>query len=424
MYWETWHNSMFRDRNHLGVNGREYFCERISPLIEQLLETNQLEEQLMLNKEIDLSNYLETSCNGTNRRAQIINEIEFIQAEAFSDCAKGKGIGSQDRWEFNTGKDHRGSGYLQALPEDHSFYDELSGSRLDYNLTFQSPGEYFVWVKMRGEGYSNDSIELGWKNSLTGYDSIEAYKSYGWSSKGQWEWEPEFNREPMSINASKGDEITMSIWMKEDGVMIDEIMITSIETLNPKSTDVYSIVPRPVTCLGTDSVFDVEFGQEIFIEVEDFSKCTFGQEDSLSHGWESFSGGNSSSGIFLKALPEDRVHMRDGPYGPGLIYNLEIESPGTYNVWLSMRGNSYNNDSIGVSWIGGSNSTGLVYASFGWDSNGQWEWEPRVTRAPLQFTVTESGLSSIILTMREDGVEIDQILITSNIDFDPINELI
>ena len=179
-----------------------------------------------------------------------------------------------------------------------------------------------------------------------------------------------------------------------------------------------------MTCLGSESIFEVEHGQEAFIEVEDFSMCTFGQEDSLLHGWETFSDDNSSSEIFLKALPEKGVHMRDGPYGPGLIYDLDIKTPGTYYVWLSMRGNSYNNDSIGVSWIEESNSTSLIYASYGWDSSGQWEWEPRVTRAPLQFTVSESGFSSIMLTMREDGVEVDRILITSNIDFDPIIELI
>ena len=37
MYWETWDNSMFRDRNHLGQNGREYFCERVSPVIDEIL---------------------------------------------------------------------------------------------------------------------------------------------------------------------------------------------------------------------------------------------------------------------------------------------------------------------------------------------------------------------------------------------------
>ena len=38
MYWETWDNSMFRDRNHLGHNGREYYCERIAPVIDEIIQ--------------------------------------------------------------------------------------------------------------------------------------------------------------------------------------------------------------------------------------------------------------------------------------------------------------------------------------------------------------------------------------------------
>jgi len=37
MYWETWENSMFRDRSHLGDHGREYYCERIAPVIDEII---------------------------------------------------------------------------------------------------------------------------------------------------------------------------------------------------------------------------------------------------------------------------------------------------------------------------------------------------------------------------------------------------
>ena len=37
MFWEQWDNSMFLDRNHLGFNGREYFCERVAPEIDKIL---------------------------------------------------------------------------------------------------------------------------------------------------------------------------------------------------------------------------------------------------------------------------------------------------------------------------------------------------------------------------------------------------
>ena len=424
MFWETWHNSMFRDRNHIGVNGREYFCERISPVIQQLLESKQLDKDVLVNDNINLEHYLEERCNGSGRSYTINLNIEFIQAEMFSDCSRGEGIGSQDSWRFQSDDSHSGSGYLHALPEDHSFYkDSLNGSRLDYNLNIETEGEYFVWVKMRGEGYSNDSIELSWKNATSGYHVRSVYKSYGWSSNGQWEWEPEFNIEPISFNASVDDQITVSIWMQEDGVMIDEIMITTIQSLNPKKIDVYSIETRPVKCFGSGIQYQLRAGQQLIIEAEDFTSCIHGEAEAFNHRWESFNDPNSSGGTHLKSLPEEHVHMRDGPLGPRLTYDLNVETTGTFYLWLSMRGNSYNNDSIGIGWTDGAVADGMVYASFGWDSAGQWEWEPRVTREPFEFTIDTPGQSSIVITMREDGVEIDQFILTSDPEFDPIKEL-
>jgi hypothetical protein len=36
-FWETWDAGMFRDRNHLGDAGREYYCERISDVLNEHL---------------------------------------------------------------------------------------------------------------------------------------------------------------------------------------------------------------------------------------------------------------------------------------------------------------------------------------------------------------------------------------------------
>ena len=35
-FWETWDEQMFRDRNHLGDYGREYFCERIANVLNEV----------------------------------------------------------------------------------------------------------------------------------------------------------------------------------------------------------------------------------------------------------------------------------------------------------------------------------------------------------------------------------------------------
>jgi len=124
--------------------------------------------------------------------------------------------------------------FLHALPEDVSqYYGDRTGARLDYDLNFSHDGEYFVWIKMKGNSYGNDTIILGLTNGLSAVSPVSKYSSYGWTSEGQWEWEPEFNGPPMSINATIGDQIRLSIWMAEDGVMIDKILITSLNSMTP-----------------------------------------------------------------------------------------------------------------------------------------------------------------------------------------------
>ena len=233
MFWETWHSSMFKDRNHLGVNGREYFCEQITPYIDQMLQEEELPNSVIQRSGVNLTDYLENSCYGINESHYVESEFQFIQAENYSNCAKGDG--NIDKWVFNNDGFFQGSGFLHGLPEDVSqYYDGRRGPRLDYDLNFSEDGEYFVWIKMKGNSYGNDSLTLGWSNGHSTTSPISKYSSYGWTSEGQWEWEPEFNGPPMSINATVGEEITLSIWMSEDGVMIDEILITNMNLINSK----------------------------------------------------------------------------------------------------------------------------------------------------------------------------------------------
>jgi len=114
--------------------------------------------------------------------------------------------------------------------------------------------------------------------------------------------------------------------------------------------------------------------------------------------------------------------MRYEEKGPSLVYELDFESTGTYFVWLLMRGNSYGNDTVGLVWNGGNTSSELIISSYAWDSKGQWEWEPKTSRLPLQINVTKAGNSELLLLMREDGVQIDAILVTDDPLFDPIQE--
>jgi len=423
MFWEEWHDSMFRDRNHLGINGREYFCQRLAPIIDGVLEGDRISDIDSNIGAINLTNYLEDSCNGNDFTTIVDEQYKFIQAESYSNCVSGEGIAFQDRWKFESSSDNKGSGFLHALPEDSSQYKkEIAGSRLDYQLEFSTEGSYYVWINMKGNSYGNDSIGISWKLQGQEYLPIEKYESFGWSSKGQWEWEPEFNREPMIINASANDDVTLSIWMTEDGVMIDEILITTDSNLKPKTIDPHQLINQPLNCEGSDSIWQAQFDGEVTIEAEEYSRCSFGEGESIAHQWIIVEDINSSQGAYLAAMPDERVHMKE-ERGPGLHYDIYFPSSGTYYVWISMRGNSYGNDTVGLNWnFNETDGNMSVIASFAWNSYGQWEWEPQTSQVPLNISVSGGDLATLSVWMREDGVEFDRLIITNDVSFDPYQE--
>ena len=39
MYWDEWPNEAFSDRNHLDADGREIFCERVTPVVDSIINT-------------------------------------------------------------------------------------------------------------------------------------------------------------------------------------------------------------------------------------------------------------------------------------------------------------------------------------------------------------------------------------------------
>jgi len=423
MYWETWHSSMFRDRNHLGVNGREYFCERIAPVIDGILESENISQIDLNTGFVNLSNYLEDGCEGNDVTNDIDLRYNFIQTESYSNCSWGDGFGFQDKWEFKTSNSNSGSGFLQGLPENNDQYKKgINGSRLDYSLKFTTEESYHIWIKMKGNSYGNDSIGIAWKFEGESYSLIERYDSFGWSTSGIWEWEPEFYRDPIMINASKNDIVTLSIWMLEDGVMIDEILITTDKDLKPKNTDPHTLANKPLNCEGSGNSWIVEKEQETFIEAEDYSSCVYGEGKSMNHKWETIIDYNSSNDAYVTALPDERLHVKD-ERGPGLNYDVYFPEGGIYFVWISMKGNSYSNDTIGLNWNSdGIESNMTVIASFAWNSYGQWEWEPQTSQEPLNISVSGGETATLTIWMREDGVQFDRFIITSDENFDPYEE--
>ena len=134
-----------------------------------------------------------------------------------------------DVWTLQTGHFSVGEGYMQALPDnDDNVNDpdiESLSPRMSYPVKFTTTGTYYLWARSEGPDDSSDSFHYGLDGdsfSTNFDDSPSAPKN------GQLEWcstSPGGGR-PTIVIGSPGT-YSVDIWMREDGCMIDRLLLTT-----------------------------------------------------------------------------------------------------------------------------------------------------------------------------------------------------
>lgn len=90
----------------------------------------------------------------------------------------------------------------------------LTAPRLDYFLELKKPGRYFVWVRGFGINHQSDSLHLGIDVKIDwGANVGLGGSTFAWSG-------------PRAFNVEKPGLHTFSIWMREDGAIVDRILFT------------------------------------------------------------------------------------------------------------------------------------------------------------------------------------------------------
>lgn len=116
-----------------------------------------------------------------------------------------------------------GDGFM-SVPDEGRLNDPFKpdGARLDYALRFTKPGKWFLWVRANGNNDGGQYLHAG-----IGLDPGD------WGIKlrtghGRYAWTrfPEFNI------AKPGDHL-LSIWMCEDGAMLDRMILTTDPAFKP-----------------------------------------------------------------------------------------------------------------------------------------------------------------------------------------------
>ncbi len=184
-----------------------------------------------------------------------------------------------------------GTSGMQALPNSGSSNDTGYASnspRLDFEVDFVKTGTHYIWIRAWGSGGNDDSCHVG----LDGREIDTCDRMSGWSGNYTWS-NGTMDVPPSTFEVSSVGFHTLNIWMREDGIIIDKIILTTNPDYEPTGdgppesqrgprvkasqaipSDGSSDVPRDVVLSWTPGIFANEHDLYIGTNFEDVNQAT------------------------------------------------------------------------------------------------------------------------------------------------------
>lgn len=238
MYWEEWPSEAYSDRNHLDAEGRGVFCKRVTPIIDAILNGSD-PLSVVINPDV----YEIPIKAGPNIESCVGSGLEFvedsgvvsIEAEDYTHCLYGLWQAMDSQWEFDSEiSGYNGDGYVVANPDVKvRMGDTTDGPRLGYNITFSNSGNYTIWLRMSAPNGGSDSVHVG-------LNGLPITYGYGASTRSGdiWSWQNSScstcsDKIQLDVYVPSEGQHQLHIWMREDGVRIDSIIMTNITGFDP-----------------------------------------------------------------------------------------------------------------------------------------------------------------------------------------------
>ena len=157
----------------------------------------------------------------------------------------------------------------------------------------------------------------------------------------------------------------------------------------------------------------IETGGEVVMEAENYSNMLAGSGNAASSSWQMFSDGTASGGTAMETTPNTGVWTGLNTNGPRLDFKINFSTTGTYRVWVRGSGPGNNDDSFhaGLDGVAYTNSSG-----YGMSVEGPWRWVASAGGNYVDIPITTAGTHTLNIWMREDGVQVDKIVMRTTTD--------
>ena len=163
-------------------------------------------------------------------RAQLVNQtdgVALIEAENFD-----ANLGPRSSHQWSAGSStagFNGTGYMEALPNDGTNIGTATNANpeLQFSVNFTSTGTHYLWFRAYAAASTDDSIYIGIDGANATAVTLNQYNVWQWSNTLQ-------AGGAATINIANTGTKTVNVWMREDGIKLDRILLTTQQ--NPPLT--------------------------------------------------------------------------------------------------------------------------------------------------------------------------------------------
>jgi glycosidase len=128
-----------------------------------------------------------------------------------------------------------GSGYMEALPNTGTTIDAswtASSPELQYTINFTNPGTYYVWVR----AYAIVNTDAMFHAGVDGVSDTAARMVLNHLDAWSWTGSVLNSTTPAKITVATSGAHTFSLWMRDDGIRLDKIILTTNPNYSPEAT--------------------------------------------------------------------------------------------------------------------------------------------------------------------------------------------
>ena len=168
--------------------------------------------------------------NGSNVGSFIETGGQVVmEAEHFTATSAGSSTATGITWQETSGPPGASGTVMEALPNNGIATDTGTyGPRLDFRVDFHTTGTYYVFLHLPTLPGIDDSVNVGLDGTLVA-------SNLG-NTTGSWRWKTT-TPTTIGLNISAPGMRTFNIWMREDGAMVDKIVLTTNASFTLPGTD-------------------------------------------------------------------------------------------------------------------------------------------------------------------------------------------